>query len=217
MRDSEGDMRRVAYLGFLILIAVVGTSIVLSQKATPRSAGSDGEPKITVVSSTPFLPSDRGKAKGSAPNFQLSGGDLRASVLAQPLPQVWLEFSANGSLSAPESRNAEAVRIDLPDEARISLMSCWQAYLEYYFNTKVENEKNFQTLVHLDVAMVATAARTAASLEELPIGAPNGRRRISHDEAWEIVSFLGRSAEGVVEQAKQYKSRPQLSWQCCEN
>jgi hypothetical protein len=199
-------MRRVVYLGLLILIGVAGVNIVLSQRTTtPRSTGPDGAPKVTVTTSTPFVPSDQLKVNGSAQDFLLSGDDLNASVLAQPLPQVWLEFDANENPGNLELKNAKAVRIDLPDEAGTSLTSCWRAYLEYGLKTKVENEKDIQTLVHQDVAMVATAARTAASLEELTIDAPNGRRKVSHDEAWEIVSFLGRSANDVIEQAKQYK------------
>jgi hypothetical protein len=199
-------MSRVAYLGIFILIAFVGVSIVLSQQTrTPQVAGTDGGPAITATSSTPYVPADQGEAKGSVPNFQPGSNDLRAAILAQPLPQIWLESPAQGSLGGSKEKHADAIRIDLSDEARAPLTSVWQAYLEYYLKTKFVDEKEAQNRVDQDVAMVATAARTEASLEALSIDAPNGRRRISHDEALGIVSFLGRSANGIVEQAKQYK------------
>jgi hypothetical protein len=201
-------MRGLVYLGGLIFIVLAGVSVLSSQiVGTPQSAVADAVPKIAATSNLPYVPTDQGAVKGSVPYFQLGGRDLRASVLAQPLPLVWLESSAQGRPGGWEAENAGAVRIDLPDGATTPLMSCWEAYLAYYFRIKIESEKEPRTYVDQDVAMVITAARTAASLEKLSIDAPHGRRRISHAEALGIISFLGRSAEEVVEQAGRYNSR----------
>lgn len=203
-------MRKLTYVGILFLVAVVGASIWLGQKAGTRQIeGTGAGAKITATSSTPYVPANQGEAEGTVPNFHPGGDDLRASVLAQPLPQVWLVTPAQVSPADPGAEKDGAVRIDLPDEARTALTPIWKAYLEYYLKTDFDHEKEAQRRLDRDVAMVTTAAKTAAGLEELSINAPDGRRRLSHDEALGIVSFLGRSAKGVVEQAKQYKSQTQ--------
>ena len=152
-------MRKVAYLGVLILIAVVGVSIALSQKASrPPVTAADGAPKITATSSPPYVPADQGEANGGVPNFQPGGDDLRASVLAQPLPQVWLVSPAQGGSGAPGAGKAETVRVDLPDEANTALTPVWQAYLAYHLKINFEDDKEVQKKrVDQDMAMVATA------------------------------------------------------------
>ncbi len=180
------DKCRQCILALLLVLALSPGARLQPQQPQPVTPTVIPSPKPTLQAT----------ADGELQPFKLMGKGVRASVFAHPVPNVYLVF--------PASQNSPKMTIELPPEAKKPLSDCWKAELEYYYKSGFESrplDKRIQDSYALGRANMSVLSR----LERIEINTPNGKRKISGDEAGDLVKFMAQSAQQIVEQAKESK------------
>ena len=180
-----------------LLPILVFASIQCSK--TTSEAGAQERPKIVAVPGAikPPAPALQGTATGEVQSFKFRQQGLKASVLAHPVPQVSLLFVLG-------EKQASTVKVELPPEARKFLLDCWKAEIAYYYKRAFESSP-LEKRINEKYALGRVNQSVLSNLETVTIDTPTGKRRISWDEAGDLVRFMAEAAQQVVEQAKEYK------------
>jgi len=182
---------RSASVLFVVLILAS-----LSMRVTLQAIAQETRQVQVVVTHAP-KPALQASVTGEVKPFKLVRGGLKASILAQPMPQVFLVFS-------PSGQNASKVTVQLPPAAKGTLLECWKAELAFRYKKAFESA-SFQKRLEDDYALANINLGVLTKLGALEIDTPAGRRKVSEDEAGAIVAFLAQSATDIMEQAKEYK------------
>jgi len=146
------------------------------------------------VSISPPRPALEAKAEGEVKPFKRTHSDLKASVMAHPIPEATLVFTL-------KDKKETKVIVQLPDEARKLLQECWHAELMFYYLRTFEIH-DLPTRINERMAFGNLVEDTHAKLQELTIDTPTGRRKISFNEAVRLTHLLNNSAQCVVNEAK---------------
>ena len=139
---------------------------------------------------------NHGKAAGELLPFKLTSEDLRAAVLAHPVPEMWLVFPASMEPVPKQddsvSGSALTIRVELPPEAKKALSSYWRYLLSVRRDTSL-------------VDMINTRNDTFRELQKIELDSPSGRRTIARDEAEELVEFIGKAELDLMDQVAPYR------------
>ena len=146
------------------------------------------------VSISPPAPALEAKAEGEVKPFKRTQLDLKASVMAHPIPEATLVFTL-------KDKKETKVIVQLPEEAKKLLKDCWHAELMFYYLRTFEIH-DFETRINERAAFGKLVGDTHAKLQELMIDTPTGRRKISFNEAVRLTHLLNNSAQCVVNEAK---------------
>lgn len=185
------------------LAAKCDNSLSVMQEA--QSHSNMGVRVVAIQSPAPAL---QGMAGGETALFNHPANDLKASVLAHPVPQVWLVFpvlSEAHRARAIDNPSLPTIKVDLPQEAAPTIQAQWEVVLACQYERDVTGIQNAQSGMNFDIAVANSFLHTRRELQKLSIDAPDGRRNISQDEADSIASFINASAVDVIKQARQYK------------
>lgn len=163
---------------------VVPPDAARGARLVPQPAPTDAAPKL------------QGKPAGEVLPLEYPEKDLMAAVLAQPMPEVWLEFHRpHEQSSGPppgDGMSGDVVKARLPRGARKMLEGLWrEACLNSY---EALNTQDINTKKNLASAMTIANTKASYALQEVIIKAPDGSRGISTEEATGLVRYLGESA-----------------------
>jgi hypothetical protein len=150
----------------------------------------------------------QGEADGAVLPFNYGGEDLKASILAQPPPEVWLAFPASDKQEKTDgtsSATAPVLRIELPLSAKQLLSSQWAEVLAAKYQMEIEGERDAQSHTRNLVTIVNSFKHSELGLKKIYIDAPDGRRTISQDETRSLASFINSAATDIIKQAKENK------------
>src|SRR6185437_13803406 len=134
------------------------------------------------------------KAVGEVKPFKRTLPDLKASILAHPIPEATLVFVLH-------EKNDEKVTVTMPAAAKKPLMECWHAELTFFYLRAFEVH-DLQTRINERNAFGSVVANVQAKLQTLTIDTPTGKRKISLNEAVSLTNLLNDSAQCVVNEAK---------------
>jgi hypothetical protein len=160
-----------------------------------------------VVAQSP-APAFQGVAGGELALFKHQENNLKASVLAHPVPEVWLVFAVPAESEKPQgigNASVATVKVELPQEAEQTIQSQWELVLARQYEREVVGLRDVKSGISNDVAVANSFLNTGRELQKLLINAPDGKRNISQDEAYSIASFINASAVDVIKQVKKYK------------
>ncbi len=188
-------------IGPLVLLVAFAIGVVAATRYLTPQRGA----KVDVSVAPPSSPALQGKAVGAVTPLELKSDDIKADILAHPAPTISLLFTfppGEFEQSASASENQSSVSVQLPAESSKVLLTYWKAYLAFCYETELEHVRDPQTQVDKDRAIGVLCKTTIVELQTLTIDAPDGRRKISQDEAYDIARFIGISASNLVAQAK---------------
>ena len=148
-----------------------------------------------------IVPAIQGTATGEIEPFILNGDDLKTQLSLHPAPKVWLAFpvSKSKTQSAVTDSGEQATdKVELPVEAVEIISSLWKVALMSRYKlyvAEIPDSKSYQQ----EMYKIANAGEAAdRELRKLEINAPDGKRKISEDEAGEIIRFINISAVNVI-------------------
>lgn len=190
----------------VIIVSISAQCGKSSMDAHGQSQSGPGTATGVTRASDPVL---RGEASGEVQPFNLTRENLRASIFAHPVPNVWLAFSAGRTpdLSKGDlpSENGSKVRVELPSEAKEVLLHHWEAALAYYYNTEIAGMPDAESSRREAVTFANSNLVTTRKLRALQIDVSDGRRNIIQDEAGSLAAFISAAASDVVQEAKKYR------------
>lgn len=165
------------------------------------------QPRITVIATRGPHPAWEGTASGNPQPFIRNNDDLRIAVLTQPVPEIWLEFAESRREGQPprlpSDQKEPVIQVVLPSEATEILKSFWEQSLEFDYKEAFAKPKTAQEGMDRDLAWINYFRTTAQKLEKIEIAAPDGRRKISDEEATRLVAFLRKISGNLVKSVKQ--------------
>lgn len=176
---------------FFLLVLVFGGVPWLSITYPSRAQ----EPKLGIVVIEPPVPSLEAKAVGDVKPFKRTHSDLKASILAHPIPEATLVFVLH-------DKNDEKVTVTLPAAAKKPLMDCWKAELTFFY-LRAFDVHDLQTRIKERNEFGSVVANVQAKLQTMTIDTPTGKRKISLNEAVSLTHLLNNSAQRVVNEAKE--------------
>lgn len=191
--------------GTLILLALFAIGVTAAIGLLSIHATSQDGAKVDISVAAPPTPALQGKAIGKVEPLELKSNDVRADILAHPAPTVSLLFTSppvEGEQRANSPENQSSVSVPLPAEASKVFVPYWKAYLAFCYETELKHVSDPQIQINEDRAIGQLFKTTVVELQGLTIDTPNGRRKISQAEAYDIARFIGISASEVVSQAK---------------
>jgi hypothetical protein len=183
-----------------LVVLVVGTSVQCGKSSFDAQWQSRSGPKIATGAKKASDSVVQGKASGEVLPFNPTRENLRASLSAHPVPEVWLTFTPDKAQSKLPGEDRAAVRVELPPEAKKILSRHWEAAIAYYYNTEIAGVPDAKSFERESLALADSYSNALQELSKLEIDAPDGRRKISLDEAGSLASFLSASASNVIEQ-----------------
>lgn len=185
----------------LILTFAVNT---YSQKIFGAAAAQDKPTlKPAPVTIHPRAPALQGNADGKVMPFKRMQRSLKDSILAHPVPHVSLLFVL-------EDKQSSKINVELPAAARQLLLDCWRAELAFYYKKAFEPSR-LDKRINDRYALGGVNSTVLSGLEEMMIDTPTGRRKISEDEASDLVRFMAVAAQQVVAQANESKTAKPLA------
>jgi hypothetical protein len=160
-----------------------------------------GEPIISGIVIQPICPVPTliGKIASSASLAVLQKAkDNRVPAL--PIPNLRMEFNfISPSHQKPEAQqNAEFVTVQFSSQTNELLNRYWDVFCNYYF--KIGKIKEPEAKKELMRELMNARRNFAASLQKAQINAPDGKRCICEEEAWEVVNLLTLSAQEAMGQ-----------------
>lgn len=115
-----------------------------------------------------------------APKFEKSD-DLKGSIEKATLGPLVLEY--------PASDKTEAKSIELPKEAMDALNEYFRKKLEHRL-VESKTEPGSNDYVQRDMDLMSKANKIGIRLHEIEIDAPDGKRKISQEEASRLIKFV---------------------------
>ncbi|MDH3492014.1 MAG: hypothetical protein OEM82_00565 [Acidobacteriota bacterium] len=110
--------------------------------------------------------------------------DLKGSIEKATLGQLVLEYSA--------SENTEAKSIELPKSAMDALNEYFRKKLEHRL-VESKTEPGTNDYAQRDVDLMSNASKIETRLHQIEIDAPDGKRRISQEEASRLIRFVSET------------------------
>ena len=144
-------------------------------------------------------PENRGRVEGKLSDSPITASDLE-TTLRQPVPEVWLNFDCrtndagcvNGSITSK-----------IPPEAQPLIEKQWRGTLEFIYRDRMKKFADAQDMYDETQAHFGKSLQFVKKLENYTIQTPGGSRKISNGEAGDIGGFLVKSADEIIEKAKQ--------------
>ena len=165
-------------------------------------AQSQEQPGVKIMATRGPHPAWEGTVAGQPKPFARNNDDLRIAVLTQPVPEVWLEFAESKrkgeSSRTPTDEKEPVIQLRLPSEAQEILKSFWEKSLEFDYKDFFDKPKSAQEGYDRDIAWTSYILTTAQELQKIEIAAPDGARKISAEEAKQLVAFLRRASGNLV-------------------
>jgi hypothetical protein len=178
-------------------------SLILTFTVIPYAQNTFGaaaaQDKPTVIPAPvtihPPAPALQGNANGTVRPFKRMQRSLKDSILSHPVPQVSLVFIL-------EDKRSAKITVELPAAARKLLLDCWKAELAFYYKKAFEPSRPDKR-INDKYALGGVNSTVLSGLEGITIDTPTGRRKISWDEAGDLVRFMAEAAQQVIAQATQ--------------
>jgi hypothetical protein len=166
-----------------------------------NSIGTNGGGWIKPICPKPVL---IGKA-ASSPSKPLTEQLEKKGVPILPIPAVRMEFYLTAPSVQPpgEQPNAE-VWVQLSPSATKLLNEYWEVFCDYYF--KIEKVKEREAKKDLMRGLMNARGNFAYQLQKAHVDAPDGKRCICEDEAWDVINLLTLSAQEAMGQYLKDKS-----------
>lgn len=154
------------------------------------------------IMATRGQPAWEGTVAGQQKPFARNNDDLRIAVLTQPVPEVWLEFAESKrkdqSSPTPTDEKEPVIKLGLPSEAQEIFKSFWEKSLEFDYKDVFDQPKTPQESYDRDMAWTSYILTTRQQLQKIEIAAPDGARKISAEEAKDLVAFLRKASGDLV-------------------
>lgn len=150
-------------------------------------------------------PIQKGNVAGEHPTLIINGSDLKDTLLAQSAPDVWLVFNNLAESSETGNQrpnNKSTVRVDLPLQGKQLLSLYWIAALSYQYDVKFKQMSGVNDYSQRATALRNSYRMTVRELKNVAVDAPSGKRMISHNEAADLVTYVGTAAADMIDQTK---------------
>jgi len=187
---------KILSIGFILIAVLLFASCAQAQD----------QPRVAIVATRGPHPAWEGTASGKPQPFVRNNDDLRTAVLTQPVPEVWLEFAESKregqSPRMPTDEKDPVIQVVLPAEAREILKSFWEQALEFDYKDVFDKPKTAQESMDRDRAWVDYFRATPQELEKIEIAAPDGARKISDEEARQLVLYLRKASGNLVKSVR---------------
>lgn len=136
---------------------------------------------VAVVKPTPFI-IQQGKATGKNSTIKFEK-DLETSLKIQNIPEIWIEYL---------NENNESDKVELPAKAKEFINKRWLNTLNYSLQTQKAND--YKTKVNINENYLNDAAVFATKIDDFPIKTSLGKRNISTEEAFDLMSLTASLA-----------------------
>ena len=172
--------------GFLLTILL--TSACIAQQEEPQSVDkADHSKNVANVGYRLDGPSDEGKIEGKIPKYVVAERNM-AYVRTLSMPEIYFVFDFG-----------QGLRLGLPEEAKVILKDHWNEGLTFFHDDMFYKASNAQTRIDKDITWLNYGQKTELKLREIDNEAPNGKRKISKNEAQELWAFVNRAAADLLE------------------
>ena len=143
------------------------------------------------------------EADGRMLPLKTTDGDVKTSILSQPLPDIWLVFRIQNGGTQPNTaaRKDETMKIDLESEAKVVLQQQWNAALDYCYTTEFIRPTR-QLAYDVSTAFAHSTSEAWRELQKLSISTPDGKRKIRYTEAASLTGYLLQAARKTIDEAK---------------
>jgi hypothetical protein len=159
------------------------------------------------VGSEKIYSANQAKVEGSFQIAEMTDTSLE-KVLAQSIPSIWFVFPCNEDNIKKELCKEESLKIEIPEETQKSLKNFWKDALTFRYNINIrKDELNGEKYYQQTKAFFVTSSSFAKYLEEIAINTPDGKRKISPDEANDVVYFINTASMKVIEQVEALKEQ----------
>jgi hypothetical protein len=161
-----------------------------------NSQGTLGSEWIKPICPTPAL---MGKV-ASSPTLMFQQNAQNQGVPSLPIPSLWIEFILpSPSFQKPKQPQiSEFITVQFSSQTTEQLNNYWEVFCNYYF--KIGKIKEPEAKKDLMGELMYARGNFADSLQKAQINAPDGKRCICEEEAWEIVNLLTLSAQQAMSQ-----------------
>jgi hypothetical protein len=193
-----------------VLLAALVVNLTLAQCSTPKNnISADPQSDSKIIPKAKQIPPasiPQGKAAGELIPFRRTDEDLKDAIMAHPFPNVWLTFTTSSKQGQPQSdspdRGETTAKVELPDEANQLLRTYWQTYLKATYNMDIKDMPEGESYLAQMVVISRSSDNTTQKLMKVDIEAPNGKRKLSWDEARDLTSLISGFAKDIINQAK---------------
>jgi len=149
----------------------------------------------------PDSPRCLGTVAGEAILQRGHASSLKQLLSAYPLPKMWLAFHKNPKdCNVPVNMDNESyqkVNVQLPKEAMPLLGKLWVTACTYYYYGRFD-KGDINARKARSSAMSITNNNTSYKLMELTINTPDGKRKISRDEAFALMRYTNDRAKALI-------------------
>jgi hypothetical protein len=187
----------------MIIMLLVVTTAMQCNRISLNASNMSQEGGKTVPGNAPVqgrVP--QGKAEGRIQPFKLTGSNLKESVMAHPMPEIWLVFASTSGPAPNSSAERLSIRVELPQDAQPVLLTQWNKVLASKYKQEVEGLSDAESFKKEDIAIASATDTSQRELTKLSIDAPDGKRTISWEEANELVVFINRAVTNLIGEAK---------------
>jgi hypothetical protein len=160
---------------FVIVFALIFSACSNLSESHEITKSVESRGNITNQTPTPFL-GQIAKVRGENRDIKIAE-NLSASVEQQELPEIWLEF---------EKENGEISKIELNDDLKKKIYSAGKAL--FYYQYVINNSENPDERFNASYNDSMTFINTLHEIEKMEINSPDGERKLTEEEAEEILS-----------------------------
>jgi hypothetical protein len=172
-------------LKLLVLILVIGLFTQCSNKGNANAPGSRAN---TLGNGSTTRPGDPAKIEGEdIPAYLVFKSDLAYLQTLDP-PKLKFVF--------------QTTAVELPAAAKDVVKAHWKEAIKYYYNDYFNKPKDASEINDREDKWTKYCGETDKKLRDISIGAPDGSRYISFEEARDVHSYLNQAAQRVIDLAK---------------
>jgi TonB family protein len=152
-------------------------------------------------------PADEGGILGDTPEYKIRGNNLDY-LMSFRRPDLQIVFNSSQKLNVESSKKIGKI-----------LDSHWKEAIEFYYKYNLKKFSASENPTDEMLKWTLRANKNQDKLQENFIDAPNGNRKISNNEAGDLLAFLNHTAIDIMEKAKdakgeykniKIKSKPQV-------
>ena len=140
----------------------------------------------------------KSEVRGMISPINYNGQELKEFALSQPLPKIWLILK--------ENKSADAVEVEISEDAGKILYQHWLKALRYRYLTEIEeNLRDFDGQKE-DSILLQSTHDTKKLLYNTPIEPTGNTGNFSSDEASQLMIFIRDASDEVIQEIKKIKN-----------
>lgn len=147
-------------------------------------------------------PADEGTIEGKPSDSAIADSKLE-TILRQPLPEIWFVFACqNDKDSSAENCVDGRTKKEISPEIKELAEKRWRECLRFSYLDLNKKFSNPQELMDAETVYINENRKFHSALKKLLVEAPNGKRLVSDNEAYELLSYIMQTAKETVQSAR---------------